>query len=110
MLFSGSYDNDDERHGFTDEGHVHKYVKKPIVISAVRWMGGNYAAINKLVARSTVNAMDIHINREDRTITIPTLEGDMKLHLGDWLLLGCEYELYPCKDSVFLRTYSQEED
>jgi hypothetical protein len=38
-------------------------------------------------------------------IVIGTLEGQMKLHQGDWLIKGTEDEFYPCKDSVFQRKY-----
>ena len=36
---------------------------------------------------------------------IETLEGDMKADIGDWLLIGIDSELYPCKRSIFLKTY-----
>lgn len=36
---------------------------------------------------------------------IPTLEGLMTLKHGDWLIKGIEGELYPCKPSIFEKTY-----
>ena len=36
---------------------------------------------------------------------IPTLEGTMFAEEGDWIIRGVEGELYPCKPSVFEKTY-----
>ena len=36
---------------------------------------------------------------------ITTLEGVMRADVGDWIIKGVEGEVYPCKDSVFLKTY-----
>ena len=59
-------------------------------------------------------------NREDfdqkgmkRTgVVIPTDEGNMTGHIGDWLIVGTEGEIYPCRDSVFQNKYEEvgEED
>ena len=36
---------------------------------------------------------------------IKTLEGDMLLEEGDWLITGVNGEQYPCKDEIFRKTY-----
>lgn len=38
-------------------------------------------------------------------ITIPTLEGDMKAGIGDYIIRGVKGEFYPCKPDVFHLTY-----
>lgn len=38
-------------------------------------------------------------------ITIHTLEGNMRAKKGDWIIIGIEGELYPCKKSVFEQIY-----
>jgi len=38
-------------------------------------------------------------------ITIHTLEGNMRAKKGDWIIIGVEGELYPCKKSVFEKIY-----
>ena len=38
-------------------------------------------------------------------IVIPTLEGEMKAHVGDWIILGTKGELYPCKPDIFKEIY-----
>jgi len=39
------------------------------------------------------------------SLTIPTKEGDMKAMPGDYIIKGVENEFYPCKPSIFLKTY-----
>lgn len=36
---------------------------------------------------------------------IPTLEGDMKANIGDWIIRGVAGEFYPCKPDIFTATY-----
>ncbi len=36
---------------------------------------------------------------------IRTLEGDMKISPNDWCIYGVNGEWYPCKPSIFERTY-----
>lgn len=36
---------------------------------------------------------------------IPTLEGDMKASVGDYIITGVRGEQYPCKPDVFAKTY-----
>lgn len=38
-------------------------------------------------------------------IEIYTLEGTMKAYVGDWIIKGVNGEFYPCKDSIFNKTY-----
>lgn len=61
-----------------------KYRKKPIVIEAERF--------NPISGEKA---------------TISTLEGDMIVCPGDWIIKGIEGEFYPCKDSIFQSTYEE---
>jgi len=38
---------------------------------------------------------------------IPTLEGDMRADLGDWIIRGVQGEFYPCKPDIFEATYER---
>lgn len=40
---------------------------------------------------------------------IPTLEGDMKVSRGDWIIRGVQGEFYPCKPDIFTETYEEVE-
>lgn len=60
-----------------------KFVKKPVVIEAYQ---------------------------TDRVLIIPTLEGNMRADVGDWIITGIRGEQYPCKPDVFARTYEPVRD
>jgi hypothetical protein len=36
---------------------------------------------------------------------IPTLEGNMKAQMNDWIIKGVNGEFYPCKPDIFEKTY-----
>jgi hypothetical protein len=36
---------------------------------------------------------------------IKTLEGDMQVEIGDWVITGVKGERYPCKPDIFAATY-----
>lgn len=38
-------------------------------------------------------------------LIIPTLEGEMRADLGDWIICGVKGEFYPCKPDIFDATY-----
>ena len=45
--------------------------------------------------------------RGDPFILIPTLEGDMRANMGDWIIKGIKGEVYPCKPDIFEATYER---
>lgn len=44
---------------------------------------------------------------EDGSCIIPTLEGDMKCNLNDYIIRGVEGEYYSCKETIFEKTYEE---
>ena len=78
---------------------IKKYVKKPIVIEAVPWTGNNFAEINEFMKKFT-RVIGL-------TLEIPTLEGNMKASLGDYIIKGVNGEFYPCKPDIFAKTYEE---
>lgn len=80
-----------------------KFRKRPVVIDAVQWDGdqGAYDAIQALSGtRRITDAPD-----SDYDLMIPTLEGDMRASLNDWIIRGVKGEVYPCKPDIFAATY-----
>ena len=67
----------------TKEDIIMKFRKKPIVIEA-------YQTFEEKV--------------------IPTLEGDMKASIGDYIITGIRGEQYPCKPDIFRKTYDPIKD
>lgn len=42
---------------------------------------------------------------DHQTLYISTLEGDMRVTPGDWIIRGLRGEHYPCKPDVFVAKY-----
>jgi len=87
-----------------------KFRKKPVVIEAVQFQGFNKK--NGQVELSerpewlvTEFGDRILFFGEPDTLTIKTLEGDMKASVGDWIIKGINGEFYPCKPDIFEKTY-----
>ena len=47
----------------------------------------------------------VTINPSDGTMLIMTLEGEMKVSHGDYVIRGVNGEFYPCKPEIFKATY-----
>lgn len=80
-----------------------KFRKKPVVIEAVQFRGGEHSyEMDQLVGGpSSSNIRYL----EDGTMLIKTLEGEMTAQPGDWIIRGVKGELYPCKPDIFAATY-----
>lgn len=81
-----------------------KYRKKPVVIEAVQW-DGDMTTVEPLLAKSSTYGVSQDLC--DHSLIIPTLEGDMRANVGDWIILGVKEELYPCKPDIFEATYDR---
>lgn len=82
-----------------------KYRKKPVVIEAVQYHHGEQP--HDLAQDHLEGRIDYH---EDGTMSVMTLEGQMRAESGDWIIRGVNGELYPCKPDVFEKTYEPVED
>lgn len=85
--------------------------KKPVEIEAMRWTGDNTRDITlwvdpKLAPFAMPAGWWLH-QGQDRTfsLVIPTLEGDHRASIGDWIIRGVKGEYYPCKPDIFAATY-----
>lgn len=97
-----------------------QFRKKPIVIQAEQWFPpgdprhnpamlsdrkGNsvdppdYRQPGDLYQYSKVPGMGDHI------FLVKTLEGDLTVSPGDWIITGVAGEKYPCKPDIFEATY-----
>lgn len=54
---------------------------------------------------SSVSPVDYPNSDGTDHLVIHTLEGMMLVAWGDWIVRGVDGELYPCKDSIFRKTY-----
>lgn len=77
-----------------------QFRKRPIVIEAVQW-DGDQRTFDVISRWCPVR--DAPDNGHD--LIIPTLEGDHRALLDDWIIRGIQGECYPCKPDIFAATY-----
>lgn len=111
-----------------------KFRKKPVVIEAMQmigepsetmavcdwirdngypWLVGNAlepSALEPEGADGQPGDPGIYIDPATGEVVIRTLEGDMRVSYGDWVIKGVEGELYPCKPDIFEKTYEPVEE
>lgn len=83
-----------------------KYRKKPVVVEAIQYTGKNKEECEKFAGKSLI--FDIiylldHITMPE--VKIKTLEGDMRVHEGDYIIRGIEGEFYSCRPDIFEKSY-----
>ena len=85
-----------------------KFRKKPVVIEAVLWDGKPETA-NAFLGESF--GVDwTYSGVGSLAIMIPTLEGNMRGEVGDWIIKGVKGEFYPCKPDIFEASYEAVND
>jgi len=85
-----------------------KFRKRPIVIDAVQftpdmamgWVPLPDGVVMMHRSHHPVNNVLYHHRH-----VIETLEGDMEVEIGDWVITGVKGEHYPCKPDIFEATY-----
>ena len=88
------------------------FVKKPIKIEAVQWDGSTES--HNRIQELNIDGKRMITSQSDidgiTELIIPTLEGDMKALIGDWIIKGISGEVYPCKPDIFEKTYDPVKD
>lgn len=85
---------------------IKTYRKKPIEIVAVQWDGTNTKEIESFtLGNSRLVVSDDYA--ATKVLYIHTLEGDMYAHIGDYIIRGIKGEFYPCRESIFLKSYEE---
>lgn len=77
-----------------------KYRKKPIEIEAIQWDGTLLELVGFAGKAVIVTSGFVYIH---------TLEGDMRLTQGYYVIKGISGEFYPCKPDIFNKTYERVE-
>ena len=89
-----------------------KYKKKPVIIDAIQWTGGNMVEIADF-AKGFAKFDEIRQGDSENKIpaqydlSIQTLEGTMQASRGDYIIKGVNGEFYPCKPDIFEKTYEK---
>ena len=92
-----------------------KYRKKPVVIEACQlttetrasnyeWPEWMNAAWNKERGAEGSLYPTVPLTH-DGTLSVGTLEGEMLVSFGDYIIQGVKGEIYPCKPDIFEATY-----
>lgn len=76
------------------------YTKKPVTIQAIQYTGDNWGDIIERFP-------DIIYAYQKTNLLIKTLEGDMEVSVGDYVIQGVKGEYYPCKPDIFEMTYDK---
>ena len=95
---------------------VKKYKKKPVIIEAMKYTEDNYDEAITFVGKENckvivnrVNRLSMDPNKKEAIVTffINTLEGNMLVSNGDYIIKGVNGEFYPCKPDIFDKTYEE---
>lgn len=78
-----------------------KYRKKPVVIEAVQYKR------EENMHECFSFCKDMEYNPKDNEYYIKTLEGNMRLTKGDFIIKGVQGEFYPCKPEIFDKTHEE---
>lgn len=89
-----------------------KFRKKPVVIEAIQWDGINLTDMinfvgDKLEYEYYDAAYQAGVAPPVIDLKIHTLEGDMQVNNGDFVIKGVKGEYYPCKPDIFKQTYEK---
>jgi hypothetical protein len=79
---------------------VEDYVKKPVLVQAIRFDGHNDAEIAEFVGDSGWDPDDPY-----PSWAIQTLHGPVEALTGDWIIKGAQGDFWPCKPDVFEDSY-----
>ncbi len=81
-----------------------KYRKRPVVIEAIQW-NGYWTEEAQSFAGEWLKPTEPREGIGVVAYYIKTLEGDMWLSKGDFIIKGVAGEFYPCKPDIFEKTY-----
>lgn len=79
-----------------------RYRKKPVEVEAVQVTETNIGAV-----AVWCKGFQVVVPRTAVVLIIPTLEGNMRAEIGDYIIRGVEGEYYACKQRIFEKTYEE---
>lgn len=86
---------------------INKARKKPVEIEFVEYKDG----INIVDLYDWSNEqieLVFESDTQQKRLYVNTLEGDMLVNKGDYIIKGVNGEVYPCKPDIFHKTYEVE--
>jgi hypothetical protein len=92
----------------SENPHVGRYRKKPVEVDAMRFEVGwtDEHDVRKFFGDSKTEPVFVSGGGElVGRLSINTLEGNMTVSDGDYVIKGVQGECYPCKPDIFEATY-----
>ena len=86
-----------------------EFKTKPVTIKAFRMTADVYLVRSKIPSEILENKATPFVfggTDENKLHSIETLEGVMRVNVGDWVIEGLAGELYPCSHDIFVRKYA----
>lgn len=84
------------------------FTKKPVTIEARQFTNEDNQALLDWINGANHDREAYELGRGidyENALIIPTLEGDHRADIGDWIIQGVKGEFYPCKPDIFEATY-----
>lgn len=83
--------------------------KKPLVIEARQFVGTG-ESLRSIIEWAPPGMITGPFDEDSLPyLEVRTIEGVMRVTLGDWVIKGVAHEYYPCKSDIFGYTYEQVE-
>lgn len=77
-----------------------------VIANGYPWLLGNALEPETLKPHGgKVGDAGVYIDPATGEFVIRTLEGDMRVSYGDWVIKGIKGEFYPCKPDIFDESY-----
>lgn len=93
---------------------IKKYIKKPIKIEAIQFTDDNKDQVYDWTSQVQMNIYSAFDKDHKPCLRVPTLEGEMTCSLGDYLIIEpfpTDWrKIYPCKEAIFNKTYTEIEE
>lgn len=90
-------------------GHVRRYRKRPVVVEAMQLTADNFSDVLRWIRQNGGATAGLNFNAngpiEGRYIDIGTLEGTMRLCVGNFLVRGTVGEFWPVRADIFEQSY-----
>lgn len=90
-----------------------KFRKKPVVIDAIQWSGGNTDCLSAFCGEHDWTRADMREMAFDDPEQIIVYNKEerqwLQAPVGHWIIRGIKGEYYPCSPDVFERTYDPAE-
>lgn len=90
-----------------------RYKKKPVVIDAIQWIGGEYKCLDDFCGKNWTRADAIDYNQpadHEQVVVYNTAEKAwIHVPVNHWIIRGVRGELYPCEPEIFKQTYERVE-